>query len=324
MPVVRTETNATYALQYNNGTPIPLKDFSGLHTKSITEVDSTDGVFKKNRIQALEFNEVTLTLSMPLQEPARQLFDGVMKGNLTTVFTTIFRLEANSKLVQSFELGNCKIKQISFPSLDATSKNAGNATITFQPAHIDMTLGNNSRIAISAPKNETRFIASNFRLAIDNVPTSRISKISALTVCPHTVENISATDILDFIEFKSLQIQIAEAEMEDEGWQKWLTDFVKVQQKEGRNGSLQFLGPDLKKVILEISLTNIFIASTGFHEDGAENQIAKASIELLFDFATMAGNTTPADTKFIRSGVVVKPPVLNIPDTKTPDVKPGK
>lgn len=224
-------------------------------------------------------------------------------------------------MVQSYELGNCKIVQICFPALDAGSKDRGSATITLQPAHIDMTLGSNARISTASEKNTAAFITSNFRLNIDGVPTNRVSKISAITVCPHEKENGSGKDELDFIEFKTIQISIPESETANGDWQKWLIEFVRNEQQEGRNGSLQFLGPDLKKVLLEISLTNIFIVSTLFHDSGAADQVARASIELLFDLAAIINKTTPDDTKFIRSGVGLKLPDPKAPEIKISDIK---
>lgn len=327
MPDIRTQTAATYALQYNNGTPIPLKDFSGLLTTSQIKAGEIEKFLRKNSIDALEFHEVTLSLPFPLKEPALLLFDGVMKGNLSTVFTTIFRLDANSKLIQSYELGNCKIVQIAFPPLDASAKDSGVARITLKPEHIDLTLGNNSRISVNPPAKEKKFVASNFRLTIDGVPANKVVKVSELTVCPHETETEALKNALDFIEFKTLEISIAESELEDDGWQKWLIDFVRNQQKDGRNGTLQFLAPDLKEVFFEISLSNIFIVSTLFHEALSNNQIARATLELMFDFATISGKTAPSDTKFIRSGAGLKLPVSDDTDTKIPDtkiIKPGK
>lgn len=55
MADTRTETRASYALQYNNGTPIPLKDFSGLLTTSQIEVSDTATVLKRQRIYSSNF-----------------------------------------------------------------------------------------------------------------------------------------------------------------------------------------------------------------------------------------------------------------------------
>lgn len=69
----RTQQPSSYALQYNNGTPIRLKDFSGLLTSSQILVNDTENFIKRNRIQSLEYNEVVLTLPFPLAEPAKKL-----------------------------------------------------------------------------------------------------------------------------------------------------------------------------------------------------------------------------------------------------------
>ena len=127
------------------------------------------------------------------------------------------------------------------------------------------------------------------------------------------VQCISNLFALDFIEFKTIQITLLEAELTNTDWQKWLNDFAKNQQQ-GRNGTLTFLGPNLKDVLMEIALHNVVIVSTLFHGD-ATNTIARFSLELMFDFASIITTTKAVtkEVKFIRSSMgVLLPELANI------------
>lgn len=318
----RTQQPSSYALQYNNGTPIRLKDFSGLLTSSQILVNDTENFIKRNRIQSLEYNEVVLTLPFPLAEPAKKLFEGAMNGTLTSVFTTISRLDQQSNQIQSYELGNCEILEIAFPSLNASSKDAGFASIRLKPEHIDLTLGNNSRVTLPTNTGKIKaFVSSNYEFEIDTISNSnKISKVSPVTIIPHLNSNRDLKNNLDFIEFKSIEITLSESEINNADWQSWLNDFVKNQQKEGRNGVLKYLTADFKTSLLEISVFNLFIISTLFHND---SQLAKITIELMFDFATITGKTTTPEGNAIRSnpeiklsGLEIIPPDLEITTKK--------
>jgi hypothetical protein len=309
----RELTATSFAVQYNNAAPFRLKNFSGLLTSSRIIPGEPKNFIRSNSIQALEYQEVLLTLPFPLDNQALQLFDGVMSGRLTSIFTTIHSISADGKLINSFDLGNCLISEISFPELDAASRDGGDANITLKPQHIDVTLDNGSRsVTVTNEKSAKRFIASSYSLTIDNVPTNKVSKITSLAVQPHLHE-AAAGAALDFVEFKTIQITLRESDLNNPSWQSWLNDFAKNQQIAERNGTLKFLSPDLKSSLLEISLNNIFIVSTIFHGNQL-GQVSKVTLELMFDVASIATKIIADSTKVIRSSLeITLPPKKELP-----------
>ena len=290
MATTRSSGTFRYALQLNQAPPVPLRDVTGLLISSkLVDRDITDFI-KKRIIESLEYNEVTLGFDIPLPEPIFQLFYAVFKGTVVSGVVSILKISSARKVVRTYDLGTCNITEASFSGVDGSSKDKGFATLKLRPQHIDLIPAGKGIINLPFVEKSPVFLQSNFSIAIDKVLTVRVRSLSSLVARPHFTDASQVPGTIDFIEFKSLQLTISEAETDRADWQIWLQASVKNQQEEGKNGTLTFLGPDLKKVLFEMSLTNLIIVSVLFAESGTADDIPTVKLELMFDAATITSN----------------------------------
>lgn len=247
--------------------------------------------FIKNRkIESLEYNEVTLEFDIPLPEPVFQLFDAVLKGTVVSGVVSILKITSAKKVVRTYDLGNCNITEVSFSGVDGSAKEKGFATLKLRPQHIDLIQADKGTITLPIAVKNQVFLQSNFGIAIDKVSSARVRSVSSMAVRPHFTDASQVPGTIDFIEFKTLRLTLSESETDKADWQIWLQDFIKNKQEEGKNGTLTFLGPDLKKVLFEIALTNLIIVSALFPDSGAAEEIPAVRLELMYDAATITSN----------------------------------
>lgn len=245
---------------------------------------------KKRKIESLEYSEVTLEFDIPLPEPVFQLFDAVLKGTIVSGVVSILKISSAKKVVRTYDLGNCNITEISFSGVDGSAKEKGFATLKLRPQHIDLIPAGKGIINFPFVEKNPVFLRSNFGIAIDKVSTARVRSLSSLAVRPHFTDASQVPGTIDFIEFKTLQLTLSESETDKADWQIWLQDFMKNQQEEGKNGTLTFLGPDMKKVLFEMALANLIIVSVLFPDSGSAEEIPALRLELMYDAATITSN----------------------------------
>jgi hypothetical protein len=126
------------------------------------------------------------------------------------------------------------ITHINFPALDAASKNACTVGIT-----LGIQGGGNDAPRSVTPHNVRRptFLSSNFRVSIDGVDCTRVSKIDAFSLLSSGKQSLTLT--------------VLEAHAGD--FRKWLAT------PKAKTGSIDCLSPDLRTSIFHIAFTNLTI-----------------------------------------------------------------
>ncbi len=128
------------------------------------------------------------------------------------------------------------ITETSFPTLDAASKEVGHVTIRVQPAAIQLMAGS-GKVSLYGVKQKL-WRLSNFRLEIEGLDCTHVSRIESFTV----------------------RREVAQAWAET--WYDWHKQFVvDGHNEEGfeRDGALSFLSTDLKAELSRIELHHLGI-----------------------------------------------------------------
>ena len=184
---------------------------------------------------------------------------------------------------------------------------------------------------------QKQFVASNFRLEIDGLDCTKVSKIDSFTV-KQSVQTDDIGDKRDYqkepgkLEFPNLRITIAEAAAKT--WIEWHEDFVikgNCGDDQEKSGAIVFLSPNRQKELGRIVLHHlgIFALRRQPATAGAET-IARVVAELYCERMELQigkplpqkppGRPTP-----IERIPPVKPDVTPIVERKPPDpVTPGR
>ncbi len=159
------------------------------------------------------------------------------------------------------------ITEVGLPALDAASKEAAKMTIKFSPEYsrFASTAGGGPAIgAWPGPDGATqkKWLCSNFRLRITGLDQacSRVSKIDSFVVKQTVVKRPSGGGQHDYqkepaaLETPNLVITFPESSSKE--FNDWHKDFV-IQGHNGQDkekeGTLEYLGPDLKEVLLTVT-----------------------------------------------------------------------
>jgi hypothetical protein len=175
------------------------------------------------------------------------------------------------------------ITETSFPALDAASKEAGRLTIRVQPATTVLQAGA-GKVSLIATKQKL-WRVSNFRLEIDGLDCTHVSRIEAFTVRRDVALAQDGAGPIDLVpshvEFPNLRITLSEAFAAT--WYDWHEQFV-VDGHNGegfeRSGSLSFLSVDLKTELTRIELRHLGIVRIAAAEDQPSSQIGRVTAEL--------------------------------------------
>ena len=176
----------------------------------------------------------------------------------------------------SLDFTNALLTEIGFPALDAAAKDAAKMTIKFSPEVTRM------KAASGAPqgtvKGQKQWLPSNFRLEIQGLDCTKVSKIDAFTV-KQTIVTDQVGDARTptrhpaKVEIPDLRVELPLSSADT--WFQWLDDFV-VKGNSGddqeRGGSLTFLAPDntTPLFVLTFKHLGIFKVAPDKAEAGAE------------------------------------------------------
>ncbi len=155
------------------------------------------------------------------------------------------------------------------------------------------------KLIIPKPSPQKRFLPSNFRLEIDGLDCSKVSKIDSFTVKQSIVadpigETRDVPNEPGKLDFPNLRITLAEAGAAT--WTAWFDDFVlkgNNDESAEKGGRIVFLAPDLKQELGRIELHNLGIFALR-HPAPAAEAVSRVVAELYCErMEFQVGNPAP-------------------------------
>jgi hypothetical protein len=163
------------------------------------------------------------------------------------------------------EFFNALITETTFPAMDASSKEPCYIKVKFAPEITRFKKGSGKLSAGAGKGAQKKWLPANFRLEIDGLDCTRVSKVDSFTV-KQSVQTDDIGDARDYLkepgklEFPNLGISLAESFAQS--WMDWHEDFVikgNSGDEQEKNGSLTFLSPDLKQELAQIKFYHLGI-----------------------------------------------------------------
>ena len=168
----------------------------------------------------------------------------------------------NLKVRSQNDFFNALITEVGMPALDAASKDAAKMTIKFAPEFTRSATRTGSLTGTNL--RPQKWNVSNFKLTINGVDTSRVSKIDALVIkqvfTNGVVGETGFGKQLVEVDIPNLKVTVAESHAID--FSKWHTDFVinGNHSSEGeKTGSLSFLAIDHKTELFRLDFFGLGI-----------------------------------------------------------------
>jgi hypothetical protein len=227
-------------------------------------VSETSGpaFYAHKHLGPVKYEDLTFHVGLGLGAP---LYDWIAASWLESPPSksgSIVRFDLNFNAIDERDFANALLTEVVIPALDAASKDPGLLGLKLSP---EFTSHKKATGTISGtPPGGMAWIASNFRLAIDGLDTTRVSRIEAFTVRrPVIIERIGGQPphrIPGKLDVPDVEILLSEAA--SQSWSDWFDDFVIAgdnDETREKGGTLTFLAADLQEELGRITFFNLGI-----------------------------------------------------------------
>jgi len=242
--------------------------------------------FEKKHLGALHYDEFTLQADLSLDKSVYAWIADSWTGKLARKDGSIVATDLKLAAVSEREFFRALLTEVTVPAMDAASKEAAHLTVKLAPEYTRARKGSGKAVKAASAKQKL-WQQSSFRLEIDELDCTKVSKVDAFTIRQKTVsdqlgEERAPTRQPSKLEVPNLRISLAESSAKT--WAAWRDDFLvkgNNDDSQERNGKLVFLAPDLKSPLGEIRLFNlgIFRLEPEAQSAGAQ-QVARMIAEL--------------------------------------------
>ena len=237
----------------------------GAITGEVIRETSGGSYFIKKHLGQPKYEEFTIDLGLSMAKPVYDWIASSWSTNYQRRNGSILAGDAKLEVQTQRDFFNALITETTIPAADAAAKDVASMTVKFAPEIIRKAKGGGALPAEPKNKEQKQWLPSNFRLAIDGVDCTKVSKVDAFTVKQATAQD-GIGDGRDYqpepgkLEFPNLRIALAESAAES--WVTWHEDFVisgNNDESKEKGGSLVFLSPDRQTDLLEVKFYNLGI-----------------------------------------------------------------
>jgi hypothetical protein len=159
------------------------------------------------------------------------------------------------------------ITEITIPACDASSKDTSFFTIKFDAEEITYQAGDDADVKGVVNTKQKKWLTSNFRLRLGDLPCTRVSKIDSFTIKQGTTQDdvgemrISTKEPTK-LEIPNLKVTFSASDVKP--WAKWFEDFV-IKGLNGQeaelSGAIEFMDPSIKETLGSVDLFQVGIFS---------------------------------------------------------------
>lgn len=232
--------------------------------KVVSHSSGAGGPVKK-QISGVEYEELVLELDLSLDRSLYEWINASWAGNASPKSGALASIDASGKSSGAREFHNAVISETILPALDASSREPAFLTLVLAPERVT-TAPNPGGKAPGGASKAKAWVASNFRLEIDGLDTSRVSRVEGLHFKQSFASSSGAkrepTRQPSASQLENFRVTLAESSAEL--WRAWHEDFVikgNSSDKSERSGRLLLLGPNLKEELARIELSNLGIVA---------------------------------------------------------------
>ena len=271
-----------------------VKKFSGGTIKAeVASHDLGPDNIQKKHIVVIIYEPITVEVGMGMSASFYEWIRVAFDRGYVTKIGEIHACKFHYKSISVREFLAAHISEVTIPALDGSSKVPAYMTVKIDPERIRYRKGDGSRIQGKIVPPAKKWLCSNFRFTLGNLPCSRVTKIDSFTwklgvIMDEVGQFRVPTKHPAKVEVPNLKLTISMADFEP--WWDWYRSFViEGQHAEGDEltGAITFLAPDLKNELAEIELLNVGIISLQeFWQESTKKEVARFTVELYVEKMT--------------------------------------
>ena len=292
----RSYTAGRFAIMFDQGSKNVgyVKSVTGGNIKGEVAVHNLGpDPFQKKHLATIVHEPITCEVGMGMSkdfyEWIKASFD---KGHVTKsgeLVAANFDYEAQS--ARTFT--DAYISEVTIPALDGSSKEPAYMTVKFDPEKIRYEKRGGEKLTGEAAAVQKKWLCSNWEFSLGSLPTARVAKIDSFTWKQSVIKDEvgkfrEPTKHPAKVEVPNLKVTISMADIE--AWQTWHRNFVidgLCSEGDELEGSITFLGPDLKEPLAEIQLFNVgLISLQQAKQEANKEEVARFEAELYVEKMT--------------------------------------
>jgi hypothetical protein len=259
----------------------------GAITAEVIQEPSGPGYFAKKHIGQPKYEEFAVQMGFSMTKPVYEWIASswTMKSERKngSFIAADFKLQAESER----QFLNALITETTIPAMDGSSKEPAYLTIKFAPETIRVEKAS-GKIAGDLSKVEQKmFLPASFKLQIDGLDCTKVSKIDSFTVKRAAVSD-DIGNARDYAKepgklvFPNIKVTLAESAAQS--WIDWHESFVvkgNNDENAEKNGTLTLFSANQQMVLARIRFFNMGIFSIGGDKSEANaDQIKRVTAEL--------------------------------------------
>jgi hypothetical protein len=246
-----------------------LKRVSGGQARSDVVTEATTGGAIQKHLAAVRYEEIAIELGLYVDPAAFDPVSSALQYDNRPSSGALLGIDGRAAVSQSDFL-DATVSELQVPKMDGASKDGGYFGLKLRP---ESTRASSPSVSPGGPPARNGWLVSNFRLNIDGVATDRVASIDAFSIkftAPATVD------------VPNLKLAVSLSGIDD--FVRWHKSFVidgEHPREAEKNGSIQFLAPDLKTELGRLDLLGLGIVRLGYGSSEANSEkIARADVEL--------------------------------------------
>ena len=224
---------------------------------------SPDHIVHKH-VAGVKYDDITVTVGTGM---GKDLYEYVKSAFGTAHIRkdmSFKRADFNQNVTWQMDVFHTLVTGVRFPELDASSKNLGLLTLTLTPEFTRIKPAS-GKLSQSLGSKTKQWITSNFRLTIPGLDCTRVSKIGALNLT-FDVPDSPVGEQRDYQKLPSVlnvpNLVVTVPEQFGQSFIDWHTTFLiqgKNDQSQEKEGTLEFLTPDLKETLFTLKFHSLGI-----------------------------------------------------------------
>jgi hypothetical protein len=221
----------------------------------------------RKHIAGLKYEDITVNCGTGMSKALYDWISDTLEGKYVRKNGALVGVDYNFKPQSRLSFRGL-IKEVGFPAPDGSSKDAAKLTVKIAPDYARQeapTAGAGGSGAKSGADQQKKWLCANFRLKLDGLNCTRVSRIEPLVLKTVIVEN-PVGEMREYekepahIEVPDLVVTLAERDAQD--FHTWHEDFVirgnSGEDKE-KSGTLELLAPNLQEVLFTLSFSGVGI-----------------------------------------------------------------
>lgn len=249
--IARPTAPGVVALEWNGAPAHAIRSAKGGSIQGVVE-ERPEGSFVDKRISGVRYENLELQVGAGLDRKFYEWINASWTGKPDPANGAILVCSSMGQCSRK-DFGAATLSEVTVPALDGGSKERCYLGVSLQPGLVKIP---KSGSAPTLKGEQSVWLTSNFRLAIDGLDCTGVRKVESFTIKQSVKAGYAA-------DFPDLEITLGSKGYET--WQQWFDDFVvRATDHVERSGEITFYSADLQTVLGKIRLIHLGITSLEF------------------------------------------------------------